>query len=60
LETKMRKKTPPPSSSRRRSAAEGHVKKEADEGRGGVVDSICQINGIVIQNALLCYCLYRT
>ncbi len=34
LETKMRKKTPPPSSSRRRSATEGHVKKEADEGRG--------------------------
>ena len=34
LETKMRKKTPPPSSSRRRSAAEGHVKKEADEGMG--------------------------
>jgi hypothetical protein len=30
------------------------------EGAGGVVDSICQINGIVIQNALLCYCLYRT
>ena len=30
----MRKKTPPPSSSRRRSAAEGHVKKEADEGMG--------------------------